>query len=143
MVSVVGFTVEEVREFVREYERQPYGSKGQWVKDKPFSRDKLRRWRIALYAGDLDRGLAPRDHSVMVAHSYGRTAYERARAKKEAEQSAEIQRLHARIEQLEGANDALGKAIGLLHQWNAQEPEPARTDEPKDSSGRRTNSSPD
>ena len=39
------------------------------------------------------------------------------------EQDVEKDRLRARVRELEAANEALGKAIGLLHQRNEQEPD--------------------
>ncbi|WP_217995920.1 hypothetical protein [Kribbia dieselivorans] len=63
-----------------------------------------------------------------------RTALERQRAKERAEHAAEVERLTARITELEGTNEALGKAIGLLHELNAQEPdETPTTSDPADS----------
>jgi hypothetical protein len=47
---------------------------------------------------------------------------EKARAVERAAHEAEVAKLTAQIRQLEGTNDALGKAIGLLHAMNEQEP---------------------
>lgn len=63
-----------------------------------------------------------------------RTALEKARARERAAQEAEVARLTARVRELEGTNEALGKAIGLLHAMNEQEPAAPRTrTDPSDS----------
>lgn len=49
-------------------------------------------------------------------------------------QEAENERLRARVQELEATNEALGKAIGLLHQLSEQEPGPSQTNEPSSSS---------
>jgi hypothetical protein len=56
-----------------------------------------------------------------------RTPLEKARAVEHAAHAAEIARLSERIRELEGTNDTLGKAIGLLHAMNEQEPDDAPT----------------
>jgi transposase-like protein len=63
-----------------------------------------------------------------------RTALEKERAAERAAHAAEVARLNSRLHELEETNDALGKAIGLLHKLNEQEPteSPTRTD-PSDS----------
>ena len=125
------------------YETEPYGRKAIWLEAQWVSYDRLRRWRSAVYDGDLDRGLIPRDSGgVSSTPPQKRTAIERQRARERAEQEAEVARLHARVRELEQANEALGTAIGLLHQMSEQEPAaaPATTD-PSDSSPPRTASS--
>jgi hypothetical protein len=52
----------------------------------------------------------------------------------------EVSELRARIRVLEGTNDALGKAIGLLHAMREEEPEET-SDDPTDSSPSRQSSS--
>ncbi|CAM3364607.1 hypothetical protein PSET11_00001 [Arthrobacter ulcerisalmonis] len=69
------------------------------------------------------------------------TAFEKARAKELAEHESEVEQLKKRIHELVGTNDALGKAIGLLHELNVSEPDAETTSGPEDSSRRRTNSS--
>ena len=59
-----GFTVAEIREFVHEYQLQPYGQKGSWLAARGVSSKRLRRWRDAVFEGDLDRGLIPREGSL-------------------------------------------------------------------------------
>lgn len=137
-----GFTTEQIREFVHQYEIQPYGQKAVWLVSQGVSYDVLRRWRTAVFDGDLDRGLIPREGGVVTVPSEKRTGIERQRAEERAEQQAELARLNARVCELEETNAALGKAIGLLHQMSEQEPDAnrPRTD-PGDSSTPRTTSS--
>jgi hypothetical protein len=55
---------------------------------------------------------------------------------------AELTHLRARVRELEATNEALGKAIGLLHAMNVEEPDAAPPmSDPDDSSVPRTNSS--
>lgn len=137
-----GFTTEEIREFVNEYEVQRYGQKGAWLAGHGVSYEQLRRWRAAVFEGDLDRGLIPREGSPVKVPPGTRTALERSRARERAAHEAEIARLTARIRELEGTNDALGKAIGLLHVMSEHEPASnPTTPDPGDSSTPRTASS--
>ena len=71
-----------------------------------------------------------------------RTGIAKQRAPERAAHEAELARLNARVRELEQTNEALGKAIGLLHQMSEQEPavNPPTTD-PCDSSTPRTTSS--
>lgn len=48
----------------------------------------------------------------------------------QAKQKAEVDRLRARVQKLKNTNDALGKAIGLLHQMNEQESDAATPETP-------------
>jgi transposase-like protein len=138
-----GFTTEEIREFVHEYQVQRHGQKGAWLVGRGVSYDQLRRWRAAAFEGDLDRGLIPREGSPVTVPPGTRTALAMARERERAAHDAEVARLTARIRELEGTNDALGKAIGLLHAMSEHEPAsiPTTTD-PDDSSTPRTTSSP-
>ena len=136
-----GFTTEQVREVVHRYEIQPHGQKAFWLEEQGVSYDRLRRWRSAVFDGDLDRGLIPREGGV-VTPPEKRTGIERQRARGRDAQEAEVARLTARVRELEQTNEALGKAIGLLHQMSEQEPaanQPRTT--PPDSSTPRTPSS--
>lgn len=137
-----GFTTEEIREFVHQYGIQPYGQKAGWLVGQGVSYDRLRRWRSAVFDGDLDRGLIPREGGVVTIPPQNRTGIERQRARERVAQEAELARLNARVRELEETNAALGKAIGLLHQMSEQEPDavPRRTG-PFDSSTPRTTSS--
>lgn len=117
-----GYTVADVREFVHEYEVQPHGTRAAWLAARGVSYGRLRRWRVAVFEGDLDRGLIPREGSAMTVPAGRRTAVERQRAAERAAHEAEVARLNARVRELEEANAVLGKAIGLLHRMNEQEP---------------------
>jgi hypothetical protein len=117
-----GFTAEEIREFVYEYTARPFGHKAEWLAAQGVSYDRLRRWRLAVFEGDLDHGLIPRDSSLVKIPPGQRAALERHHAKERAEHDAEVARLNARIHELEQANGAWGKAIGLLHSMSEQEP---------------------
>jgi hypothetical protein len=129
-----GFTAAEIRELVHEYQVQPFGQKGPWLDERGISYKRMRRWRDAVFEGDLDRGLIPREGSAMTVPPSKRTALEKARARERAAQEAEVARLTARVRELEGTNEALGKAIGLLHAMNEQEPAAPRTrTDPSDS----------
>lgn len=137
-----GFTTEQIREFVHQYEIQPYGQKAVWLVGQGVSYDRLRRWRSAVFDGDLDRGLIPREGGVVTVPPEKRTGIERQRAKERARQEAELARLNARVRELEETNAALGKAIGLLHQMSEQEPDVNRSRiDPCDSFTPRTTSS--
>lgn len=134
MTISAGVTAAEIREFVHEYQLQPQGQKGSWLVARGVSYDRLRRWRDTVYAGDLDRGLVPREGSGVTVSPGGRTALERQRAAERAAHEAEVARLTARVEELEGVNQALGKAIGLLHAMNEHEPAtPPTTTDPSGS----------
>ncbi|GAA3916821.1 hypothetical protein [Microbacterium invictum] len=66
----------------------------------------------------------------MIVPPSKRTALEKQRARERAAQAAEVERLTARVRELEETNKALGKAIGLLHTMSEQEPaeSPTKTD---------------
>lgn len=124
-----GFTAEEIVEFVTEYHRQPWGRKGAWLAERGWSKDRMRRWQSAMFDGDLDRGLIPREGGVRTAQGK-RISMAKQRDARIARDEAEIARLQARVDELEAnndvlskANDALGKAIGLLHERNVNEPD--------------------
>jgi transposase-like protein len=130
-----GFTAAEIREFVHEYQVQPHGQKGSWLVAQGVSDNRMRRWREAVFEGDLDRGLIPREGSPVMIPPSKRTALEKERARERAAQAAEVTRLTARVRELEDTNDALGKAIGLLHAMSEHEPAepPTTTTDPSDS----------
>lgn len=135
MVSInAGFTTDEIRDFVQDYQLQPYGTKKAWLAERGVPYTLLRRWRLTVYEGDLDRGLIPRHGGVVSVPSEKLTALERQRAHEQAAHKAEVEELHARIRQLEETSSALGKAIGLLHAMRDQEPDAApTTTDPSDS----------
>ena len=138
-----GFTAAEIREFVHEYQVQPHGQKMSWLVARGVPYKRLRLWRAAVFEGDIDRGLIPREGSSMTIPPSKRTALERARAAERDAHAAEVARLAARVRELEETNTALGKAIGLLHAMSEEEPatNPTRTDR-SDSGEPRTSSSP-
>lgn len=133
MAISAGFTAEEIREFVHQYEVQPYGHRLSWLAEQEVTYDRLRRWRSAVFEGDLDRGLIPRHGSAVTIPPSQRTVLEKQRARERAAHEAEVARLQARVKELEDTNAALGKAIGLLHQLSEQEPDASPT--PSDPSG--------
>ena len=138
-----GFTADEIREFVLEYQALPQGRKGPWLSARGVPYERLRRWRAAVFEGDLDRALIPREGSPMTIPPSNRTSIARARAAERAAHDAEVAKLSARVRELEQTNEALGKAIGLLHQMSEQEPAAtSTTSDPSSSSKPRTSSSP-
>lgn len=122
MSVYLGFTVAEIRELVHEYELVRYGQKGSWLVGRGIPTDRMKRWRAAVFVGDLERALIPREGSGMTIPPAKRSAFERARAAEREAHDAERARLQSRVHELERTNDALGKAIGLLHAMNDQEP---------------------
>lgn len=139
---MAGYSTEEIREHVAAYQRQPHGTKTAWLEQQPFSEYQIRRWRLMVYAGDVDKHLVPREAGGMKYPGRHLAEFERQRQTELIEHQAEVSKLQARIAELEGTNEALGKAIGLLHQMNEQEPaaNPTTTD-PSASSTQRTPSS--
>jgi hypothetical protein len=141
-------TATEIREFVEEYHLLPHGQKRLWLTAQGISYHRLRRWRAAVFDGDLDRGLIPRESGGMTVPPGKRAAVSKAHTTERKD--AELARLQARVHELEQSNDALGKtnealgkAIGLLHRMREQEPDAApTTSDPCGSSTPRTNSSP-
>jgi hypothetical protein len=137
-----GFTPTEIRELVVEYQLLPYGQKGPWLAARGVSNRRFRRWQATVFDGDLDRGLIPREGGAMTVPPAKRRALAKADAAKQDRDEAELAYLQARVRELEATNEALGKAIGLLHAMNAEEPDAAPTiNDLDDSSPPRTNSS--
>ncbi len=131
-----GFTNAEIRAYVFEYQQQPYGTKTAWLKGKPFSKHQFCRWQEAVFRGDLDRGLVPREGGTMTPRRKREFVEQSVEALQSAH-DAEVAALSERIRMLEGTNDALGKAIGLLHAMREEPDELAtkttRTTGPSDS----------
>jgi hypothetical protein len=139
-----GFTTVEIRGLVFEYQLQPYGSKKAWLEQRSLSRGRMRRWSKAVFEGELDRGLIPREGSGMTSTPrQKREAIERSVIAQQKAHDAEVQKLNDRIQSLEASNSALGKAIGLLHAISEEESaaDPTTTD-PSASSTPRKPSSP-
>jgi hypothetical protein len=138
-----GFTSAEIREFVVQYHLLPHGQKGSWRAAQGVSIRQLRRWEATVFAGDLDRGLIPREGGGVTVPPAKRTALAMAQTAKQDRDEAELAHLRARVRELEATNEALGKAIGLLHEMNVEEPDAAPTITVlDDSSPPRTDSSP-
>lgn len=121
-----GFTTAEIRELVHEYQLLPYGQKAAWLAARGVRYHHVQKWRKAVFGGDLDRGLVPRQARGMTLPPKQRTELEKQRAAERAAHLAETEKLQARIRELEETNTALGKAIGLLHQLNEQESDAPR-----------------
>lgn len=136
-----GYTREEIREVVHDYYLQPHGTRQAWLAANDLSVWTFRQWRTLVFEGDLDRTLVPRDDGDMTRKNRERTAYERLRAREIAEHQSKVEKLEQRIAELEGTNSALGKAIGLLHELNAAEPDTPLTSEQPGSLPRKTTSS--
>ena len=137
-----GFTTAEIRELVHEYQLVAHGQKAAWLAQRGLRYHHVIKWRKAVFGGNLDRGLVPRQARGMTLPPKQRTELAKQRAAERAEHEAETERLQARIRELEETNAALGKAIGLLHQLSEQEPDTPETNGPRDSSRQRTTSSP-
>jgi len=121
-----GWTAQQIRDFVYDYESQPFGGRAEWLAERGVSYGQLRRWRSAAFDGDLEEGLIPREGlSVSVRRQI---------IKREAGRIAEIDQLKAHVKELKEVNDALGKAIGLLHKLSEQEPAASTTTVLTDSS---------
>ncbi|HAG58036.1 MAG TPA: hypothetical protein DCR15_04405 [Arthrobacter bacterium] len=118
-----GFTSAEIRAYVFEYHQQPYGAKMAWLRQQPISSSTMRRWIKAVFDGELDRGLIPREGSGMTSTPrQKREAVARSLTAQQEAHDAEVAALNDRIRSLEASNSALGKAIGLLHVLNVEEP---------------------
>lgn len=138
-----GFTAAEICELVFEYQGLAHGGKAVWLVEHGISGRLMRRWRASLFEGDLDRGLIPREGGPVTMPPGKRTAVARMRAAEQTAHEIEVERLNGRVRELEEANDALGKAIGLLHAMSEHEPaDTPMTTDPSDSSTPRTDSSP-
>jgi hypothetical protein len=118
-----GYTAAEIVEFVHDYHRQPHGQKKSWLAEQGITYHRLKRWRAAVFDGELDRGLIPRDGSYVAFPPVKRTVLSKARAAEVKQHEEELARLNARVHELEQTNEALGKAIGLLHARSEQEPD--------------------
>src|SRR5215212_11050413 len=92
-----GFTSAEICEFVVQYHLLPHGQKGSWRAAQGVSIRQLRRWEAAVFAGDLDRGLIPREGSGVTVPPAKRTALAMAQTAKQERDEAELARLQARV----------------------------------------------
>ncbi|MET0699213.1 MAG: hypothetical protein ABWY93_06065 [Mycobacterium sp.] len=138
-----GFTPTEIRELVVDYQLLPRGQKGPFLAAQGVSNRQFRRWQAAVFDGDLDRGLIPREGGAMTVPPAKRRALAKADAAKQDRDDAELVRLRARVGELEQTNEALGKAIGLLHSLSEHEPDATPAIDDLDASSTpRTDSSP-
>lgn len=133
MTVTPGWTSEEIREFVYEYERQPFGAKRAFRDERGVSESMLRRWRRTVFDGDLDRGLVPRPGGEATG-----TVLRRRIAWHQVDRDAEVEELRGQVRRLEEVNQALGKAIGLLQSLSGAGPQPSTTSAPGDSSRQKT-----
>ena len=114
------FTAGEKADLVVAYRGVPHGKRMAWLAEHGINPHAMGRWRKAYYYGDLERELVPRDTAGMNQDDGARTrqleqelAQERVdRLREQREHAAEVARLQA-------MNEALGKAIGLLHDRSA------------------------
>jgi hypothetical protein len=127
---------------VIEYELIPHGQKGPWLAAQGVSNRQFRRWQATVFVGELDRGLIPREGGDMTVSPAQRRALAKADAAKQERDEAELVALRERVCELETTNEALGKAIGLLHAMSVLEPDVAPPmSDPADSSISKTTSS--
>jgi transposase len=113
MASSDGWTVEQKRSIVAEYEQTPYGWKQQVLDRYGVSRSRVLRWQASRDAGVLEVGFTvrrpertPRAESAEIA----RLRAENARL------AAELERARHDIDDRQRALEALGKATALLQE---------------------------
>jgi transposase-like protein len=113
MATLDGWTLEEKRSIVAEYEQTPHGSKQQVLDRHGVSRSRVLRWQASRDAGVLEVGFTvrrpqktPRVESVEIA----RLRAENARL------IAELERARRDIDDRQRALEALGKATALLQE---------------------------
>lgn len=112
---------------VAEYLLLPHGRKGAWLREHDLAATTIGRWRRMYLFGDLELELEPRDTSGMTVGDGTRMKQlELELARERAARAKEVQRLEGEVDRLNQVNDALGKAIGLLHERSAQQ-EPPKT----------------
>lgn len=114
-----GYTDQEIIEYVHAYDCAPHGTKQHYLTEHGLTNDRMRRWRRIVYDGNIDKGLDPRNTKGMNTSNPKR----RSTAELESKRAQRIAELEGRITELEDANtvlrnsnEALGKAIGLLHE---------------------------
>ena len=118
------FTAVEKDVIVREYLAVPYGEKVRWVAERGLDQRAVNKWRQAFLVRELEAGFRPRDTSSMDPISDARVAQlQRQLLAERAAREQDKQRHEDEVARLQAVNDALGKAIGLLHDHAAkQEP---------------------
>ena len=80
------------------------------------------QWLDAVFEGDLECWLVPHQGVPMIVHHPGRKRLEQQRAQLQVDQESERTRLHDRVREPKSVTEALGNAIGFLHQMSKQEP---------------------
>lgn len=131
MTVAPGFSAEEIRTLVEEYEDLPHGSKDVWLEDRGLCKAVMRRWRKAHRDGELGRGLAPHQRPTgAVALARARAAedeLERIREETKAKiaaleqaHQAQLAERDARIEMLAAGNLTLERAIGHLQKLDSR-----------------------
>ena len=113
MATSVGWTVEQKRGIVAEYEQAPHGGKQQVLDRYGVSRSRVLRWQASRDAGVLEVGFTvrrpertPRAESAEIA----RLRAENARL------VAELERARHDIDDRQRALEALGKATAFLQE---------------------------
>ncbi|MDR6891519.1 hypothetical protein [Falsarthrobacter nasiphocae] len=132
------YTAEEKRAAILAYHQVPYGRKGAWLREQPFSRHQLTSWRSAYFEGDLDRGLIPRDTASMPSNPARLPHLEKLLAAREQEiqdlkdqHAAQIAQLREEAQAHRTVSEALGKAIGMMHTMSEHSSDPTpRTNAP-------------
>jgi transposase-like protein len=117
------YSAEEKAVLVAEYLAVQHGCKEAWRAERGIGHTTMSNWRKAYFFGDLERSLVPRDTSSMSVSDGARlkqlelqlAAEKQARAAELQRHGDELRRHAAEVERLNKVNDALGKAIGLLH----------------------------
>lgn len=126
-----GYTNQEIREIVFEHARIPWGSKNTWLAEQPFTKHQFRKWRRAVADGDISRALVPREGA---RPRTGKQRREVIQSRHEEQQAKRIAELEAETARLKETNETLGKAIGLLHNRNVEEPDDTPSPQPPKSS---------
>lgn len=108
-----GYTNQEIRDLVLEHINTKHGEKSDWLKTHNLTPSQMIKWRSAVLTGDLERGKIPRKNPS--AHDITHALTEENKMLKEqlnvlkAERDTERERHAVEV-------DAMGKAIGLLHE---------------------------
>ena len=83
-----GFTTAEIRELVHEYQLVAHGQKAAWLALRGLRYHHVIKWRKAVFGGNLDRGLVPRQARGMTLPPKQRTELAKQRAAERAEHEA-------------------------------------------------------
>lgn len=94
---------------------QPHGRKLAFLAERGVTTSALKAWKREYLFGSLELGLVPRDTSKMSEKDGAEVrALEVQLAAERAARERERDELAAEIARLQAANEALGKAIGLM-----------------------------